>query len=131
VKTRYLLDSAVLIDVLRGVPQAVAWMQNLRPGEAAISVITRAEVLAGGPEEEQESAQTLCELFECIPIESETATLAARLRRLRRWKLPDAFQAALAQRYGWRLVTRNAKDFDPSIDAFVMLPYRTTPVQKP
>ncbi len=86
-------------------------------------MITRAEVLAGGPETEQDAALNLCSLFDCIAITPETADLAARLRRIHRWKLPDAFQAALAQQHGWRLVTRNTRDFDPATHAFVLLPY--------
>ncbi len=127
VKPRYLLDSVILIDVLRGLPSAVSWAEALRPGEAAISVITRAEVLSGGPDDGQTAAQALCDLFDCLPIDAATADQAARLRRSRKWKLPDAFQAALAQRNGLRLVTRNSKDFDPSQDAFVLAPYRTAP----
>lgn len=120
---RLLLDSAILIDVLRGVPGAVEWAKGLRRGEAVISAITRAEVLAGGPEEEQDAARGLCEVFDCVPLTQETADIAARLRRLKRWRLPDAFQAALAHQHGWRLVTRNTKDFDPKTDAFVLVPY--------
>ncbi len=122
-KIRYLLDSAILIDVLRGVPEGVAWVQKLRPGEAAISVITRAEVLAGGPESALESAQALCDVFECIPIDPAIADLVAHLRRMRRWKVPDALQAAVAKQNGWRLVTRNTKDFNVDADPFVLVPY--------
>ena len=46
--TSYLVDSAILIDHLRGIPQATKWLAGLREKEAAISVITRAEVLSGG-----------------------------------------------------------------------------------
>ena len=123
-KPRYLLDSAVLIDVLRGMAPAVAWARKLRPGEAVISVITRAELLAGGPDDEMEAASSLCDLFDCISISQETADRAARLRRLNRWKLPDAFQAAIAQQHGWQLVTRNTRDFDPSLHDFVLIPYK-------
>ncbi len=129
VKHRYLLDSVILIDVLRGIPSAVSWAKDLQSGEAAISVITRAEVLSDGPDEEQHAAQTLCDQFDCLPMDADTVDQAARLRRARRWKLPDAIQAAMAQRNGLRLVTRNTKDFDPSLDAFVFIPYRMTPTQ--
>jgi hypothetical protein len=123
-KTRYLLDSAILIDVLRGIEVAVDWVADLRPGEAAISVITRAEVLAGGTEAEKRHAQALCDLFDCISLDAEIADAAADLRRARRWKLPDAFQAAVAKRNGWLLVTRNEKDFREDRDRFVRVPYR-------
>jgi hypothetical protein len=46
------------------------------------------------------------------------------LRRTNGWKLPDAFQAAVALRHGLRLVTRNARDFDEKKHAFVLIPYR-------
>jgi predicted nucleic acid-binding protein len=46
----------------------------------------------------------------------------ARLRRLHGWKLPDAFQAALARRHGLRLATRNPNDFDPDEHDFVEVP---------
>jgi hypothetical protein len=53
----------------------------------------------------------------------DDATLAAELRRRNRWKLPDAFQAALAKRHGLRLVTRDIRGFDGRKDAFVLVPY--------
>jgi predicted nucleic acid-binding protein len=70
------------------------------------------------------AAQVLCDLFDCVALDAETADTAARLRRQHRWKLPDAFQAAVAQRRDWLLVTRNEKDFREGRDSFVMVPYR-------
>jgi predicted nucleic acid-binding protein len=40
-----------------------------------------------------------------------------------RWKLPDAFQAALALSRGLRLATRNTRDFPPERFSFVEVPY--------
>ncbi|MBI2840298.1 MAG: asparaginase [Acidobacteria bacterium] len=57
-------------------------------------------------------------------IDKTVADLAARLRRETRWRLPDAFQAALAQMNGLRLVTRNSKDFPPQKWSFVVIPYK-------
>jgi predicted nucleic acid-binding protein len=50
------------------------------------------------------------------------ADLAATLGRLNKWKLPDAFQAALAQIHKLKLATRNTKDFPAHYD-FVEIPY--------
>jgi len=50
--------------------------------------------------------------------------VAAELRQKNGWKLPDSFQAAVAKRYGLRLVTRDARDFDERKHAFVLIPYR-------
>lgn len=123
-KPAYLLDSAILIDHLRGIARATKWLRTLREGEAVISVITRAEVMAGGSSDAQAAALDLCEQFGCLAITKESADRAAGLRRANRWKLPDAFQAALAIDQGLRLVTRNSRDFDESEHAFVLIPYR-------
>jgi hypothetical protein len=61
VKPAFILDSAILIDHLRGLGPATKWLSGLRPGEAVISVITRAEVMSGGTTEESASAFDLCE----------------------------------------------------------------------
>lgn len=123
-KPSYLLDSTVLIDHLRGIGEATRWLEKLREGEAVVSVITRAEVLCGETEEETISAYELCESFDCPPLTKDVATRAAELRRKNGWKLPDAFQAAMAMRSGLKLVTRNTRDFDPKRHPFVLIPYR-------
>ena len=123
-KSVYLLDSVILIDHLRGAEQAVAWMDKLGEGQAVISAITRAEVLSGGSAEEAHPARELCDKFECLPLTKDDATSAADLRRTNGWKLPDAFQAAVAKKHGLRLVTRDARGFDEEKHAFVLIPYR-------
>ena len=120
----YLLDSAVLIDHLRGIKAATDWLCRLREGEAILSPITRAEVLSGGTSEERLAAYELCEQFECLALTKESADRAAALRMEHRWKLPDAFQASLAIQTGLKLVTRNSRDFDPRRHRFVIIPYR-------
>ncbi|MCP4629281.1 MAG: type II toxin-antitoxin system VapC family toxin [bacterium] len=52
------------------------------------------------------------------------ADLAAKLRREHSWKLPDAFQAAIARHHKIKLITRNSKDFDPHKHEFVEIPYK-------
>ncbi|MBM3310663.1 MAG: type II toxin-antitoxin system VapC family toxin [Candidatus Aminicenantes bacterium] len=122
-KPVHLLDSAILIDHLRGFVSATAWLGRLRPGEAVISVITRAEVLSGGTPDETAAAYELCEQFDCLPLTKGIADRAAELRRTRRWRLPDAFQAALALEHDLSLATRNIKDFSKDRDPFVLVPY--------
>jgi hypothetical protein len=39
------------------------------------------------------------------------------------WKLPDAFQAAIAILHDVKLCTRNTKDFNPQKHPFVEIPY--------
>jgi predicted nucleic acid-binding protein len=124
VKAAYLLDSVILIDHLRGIEAATKWLRKLRDGEAVLSVITRAEVLSGGTEEEATGALELCDEFECMLLTTEDAMNAAALRRKHGWKLPDAFQAAVAFRFGLKLVTRDLRGFDGKRHPFVFIPYR-------
>ena len=123
-KPKFLLDSAILIDHLRGIEPATSWLRSLHEGEAVISAITRAEVMAGGSTDERAAAFALCEEFACLPLTKEIADRAAELRRAHRWRLPDAFQAAVAVELGLRLVTRNSRDFNERAHPFVSIPYR-------
>ena len=121
---RLLLDSVIVIDHLNGIPAAGDYLRA-HAEEASISVITRAEVLAGfASEEEAAPAAALLDRFPLLAIDGPIADTAARLRREVRWKLPDAFQAALAQRHGLTLVTRNTRDFLPDRHRFVQVPYQ-------
>jgi len=90
----------------------------------AISVITRAEILAGLSNEEIAFATPLLDQYQLFIIDKPIADLAAKLRRETGWKLPDAFQAALAQYHKTLLTTRNTKDFDPNKHRFVEVPYK-------
>jgi predicted nucleic acid-binding protein len=85
-------------------------------------VIARAEVLAGGFPGEEAAAFDLCEQFACLPLTKETADHASDLRWANGWKLPDAFQAALAMDHGLRLVTRNRKVFSEKKHSFALIP---------
>jgi predicted nucleic acid-binding protein len=125
---KLLLDSVILIDHLNGVAAASTWLTKEHLN-SAISVITRAEVLAGYDAHQRQPIQRLLDAFPALPIDQKVADTAAALRREHRWKLPDAFQAALARTHKLTLVTRNTKDFRPdqfSSDQFdwVMTPYQ-------
>jgi predicted nucleic acid-binding protein len=119
---RYLLDSVILIDHFNGIQAATAYLGETR-GQAAVSVITRAEVLAGFSAEDAGLASALLDRFPTLGIDRAVADLAARLRHDLRWKMPDALQAALARHHGLHLVTRNTKDFPPDRYPFVVVPY--------
>jgi predicted nucleic acid-binding protein len=115
-----LLDSVIVIDHLNGHSAATQYLRSA--GSAAISVLTRAEVLAGADEVVRATVEALLNQYTTLAIDRATADLAAALRRQHRWKLPDAFQAALAQQHGLQLATRNTRDFPPTL-AFVTVPY--------
>ncbi len=119
---KLLLDSVILIDHFNGRPEATRYLASVA-GEAALSVITRAEVLTGFDPEDAGAAGSLLDRFPTLGIDLPVADLAARLRREQRWKMPDAFQAALAQYHGLTLATRNTRDFPPDRHRFVVVPY--------
>lgn len=120
--TNVLLDSVILIDVFNGIPEAARFVREVGPA-AFVSPITRAEVLAGYDASAADLPRALLDRFRWLAFDPAVADLAARLRREQRWKLPDALQAAAAQRHGLRLATRNTRDFPPERHPFVLIPY--------
>ena len=119
-----LLDSVILIDHLNGIANASTFIASLDPGKTAISVITYAEILVGFEDETAEEAKALLNHYEILSIDTPIAEKAAELRRRYGWKLPDAFQAALALHHRLKLCTRNTKDFNPKKQSFVEVPYK-------
>lgn len=119
---KFLLDSVIVIDHLNGIDAATRYLAE-HGSDCALSVITRAEVLAGFDDAHATLAQELLDLFPALPITTEIADLAARLRRSERWKLPDALQAAVAMHHALVLVTRNTRDFRSAGALTVVVPY--------
>lgn len=117
-----LLDSVVLIDHFNGLKQATLYLSEVR-NRAAVSVITRAEVLTGFDDAARAPAQRFLDEFPTLSLDKEVADTAAAFRRSYGWKLPDAFQAALAANSQLMLVTRNTRDFPPERHDFVLVPY--------
>jgi predicted nucleic acid-binding protein len=118
-----LLDSVILIDHLNGMQEAKQFVLALEPGQTAISVITRAEILVGVNLEDAPLVKALLDQFHLLIIDKPIADLAADLRKSQGWKLPDAFQGALCFYHQIKLTTRNTKDFDPHKHDFVEIPY--------
>lgn len=115
---RLLLDTSVLIDVLRARRGRMRWLAELlRSGHSLeTSALNLAEVYAGmRPEEEIKTKAFLVELL-CHPVTPETGEMAGKLksswaRRGRTLALADAIVAAVAMEQGCALVTDNRKDF--------------------
>lgn len=120
---KYLLDSVILIDHFNSVEAATTSVAG-HGSECVISVIIRAEVLAGFTVRTEPLARELLDVFPHLPTTSEIADLAASLRHSEHWKLPDALQAALAAQHGLTLVTRNSRDFKVGGKVNVVMPYR-------
>ncbi|MBK7002037.1 MAG: type II toxin-antitoxin system VapC family toxin [Rhodoferax sp.] len=110
------LDSSALILFLNdALPEhAVALLQDhLQRGQALISSIVRAEVLAWSGHTTKSLAVTmdLLDICQLIPVGKTVADEAARIRRETGLKLPDALIAATALLQPARLLTANSKDF--------------------
>jgi predicted nucleic acid-binding protein len=113
----------IVIDHLNSIAAASHFLIS-HDHECVLSVITRAEVLTGYGPDETDEIKILLDKYPILEINPTIADHAAQLRRQFNWKLPDAFQAALAQVHSLSLVTRNIKDFPPAKHPFVIVPYR-------
>jgi predicted nucleic acid-binding protein len=113
----YLVDTSVLIDFLRGVPDAVDAVLAARTrGALHASEITRLEVLAGMRPAEEGATRALLSTLTWHPVSSEIAERAGALGRawLPRYKRIDATDlaiAATAQLIDADLLTTNIKHF--------------------
>lgn len=111
------VDTSVLIDVLRGESAAAAVLREAREtGPLEASEVTRLEVLAGMRPHEEDGTRRLLSVLTWHPLDQRVAELAGELGR--RW-LPshrgidsaDLAVAATAVALGARLITRNVKHF--------------------
>lgn len=122
---RLLIDTDVLIDYLRGVPQAVAYLEG-RDEPLFVSVITVAELYAGVREGgERKALDTFLSAFEPAPLEPAVAESGGLFRRdygkSHGTGLADALIAATAQHLSATLVTLNRRHF-PMVERFCV-PY--------
>jgi len=113
----YLLDTNVLILVLRGQTVAIDLLDDLKEkGALHISVVTRTEVLAGMHPHEEKRTLDLLRSLDSPPITSPIADQAGRwiyeyARQGITLSFPDALIGATALRHGLFLVTTNTKHF--------------------
>jgi predicted nucleic acid-binding protein len=116
-----LLDTNILIDVLRGEALALAWLEQQQ--QPHISVITWIEVLVGCREGEASRVHDWLESFPRLPLDEAIAAEAVRLRQQHGLKIPDAIILATARCGDLTLATRNVRDFPLALGG-VVHPYR-------
>lgn len=113
----YFVDTSVLIDVLRGVDDAITVLRTAREsGPLHASEITRLEVLAGMRAPEEAATRSLLSAFTWHSVDEEIAETSGELGR--KW-LPgnrgidaaDLAIAATAQTLEAELLTKNVKHF--------------------
>ena len=112
-----ILDSDVLIEVLRGNVQTARWVATeASTGETLrYSPLSRAEIGAGMRAKEAMGIAALFAGLDAVTIDATTGALAGeRLRRYRRshgLELGDALIGASAVQYGERLATFNRRHY--------------------
>lgn len=115
----YLLDSDVLIWVLRGRPETVRLLERLREESAdtlACSALNLMEIWAGARPSEEKRTSLLLDALRAVPVDAAVARRAAGLLAKRRMHRDphqwiDAVIAATCLEHGLTLVTYNRKDF--------------------
>ena len=115
---RLLLDTSVLIDVLRSRNQRRELLAELaRSGHSfATSALNVAEVYAGMRPEEERETETFLDALQCHELSRSAAQIAGAFknkwgRKGRTLTLADAIVAAVALEHGCVLMTDNRKDF--------------------
>lgn len=112
---KYLIDTNILIDHLRGDLKATAFLQQIEEGnaQAAVSVITEYELLASAKLKESDITKisALLELMPRLAITSQTVKIASRFHRNYGTDMADALIAATAFMAKAVLITRNFKHF--------------------
>lgn len=119
VTTPVLFDTCILIDFLKGVPQAR--VECNRYADRAISIVTWIEILVGATPANEDSARALLLNFRLMGLTSFIAERAVVVRRARKLKLPDAIIQATAEVGGRVLITRT-RDFSAS-GSKIRIPY--------
>ncbi len=122
-----LLDSDILIDLLRGYAPARAYFKQIEAGaiRAAISTITVTELASGrmsGPNEEVR-VKRLLGLLEILDLNFDTAWRAGEIRRRHQTPFADAVIAATAIGENLPLFTKNLKHFQHITELTIQQPY--------
>ncbi len=119
----HLLDSNILILALRAHPLALDLLDRLRHEEDVyISVVSRAEILAGMHAHEEARTMALLDSLPALSIDVSVADRAGRLlyslpRKGQTISFSDALIAATALEHRLTVVTTNARHFAiPDLD---------------
>jgi len=107
----YLLDTNIIIGLLKGNSQAVNLTQGINLSVCAFSAITRMELLGfvGITDHEERTVKALLDRMTHLSLTSAIEELTIQFRRQHRTKLPDAIIAATAQAHGLELLTLDKK----------------------
>lgn len=110
-----ILDSNILIDVLKGRAETINTVQSIS-SPLSISSITAMELIIGARNKQEVSKlEKFIDLFEIIHVDSRISTLAIQLitqyAKSHTLDIPDSLIAATALTCRAQLLTLNKKDF--------------------
>lgn len=110
-----LVDTEIIIDYLRGDPQARKFFDSLN-SRPSTSIICLAELYSGiRNEREQADIERFLLVFELLPVDERIARLAGQFRlnfgRSHGTGLADAIIAATAHVHGYNLATSNHRHY--------------------
>lgn len=112
---RFLIDSDILIDFLRGLEKTRDFLFRLRrKGKLFISVINVVEIYSGKEIEDSEKRKIISNFlneFEIIPLDEVLAKEAGKIRSHYQLPFADSIVAATVIKIKAILVTRNVKHF--------------------
>ncbi len=118
---KVLFDTNIIIDALNG--HAVARREIAAHSDAAISVVTYVEVMAGTFPHDEEVARAMLLGLKVVDVDVDIADYAVALRQDRGLSLTDALIVATAQASGRVLITRDKKLVNEFDDPVVVVPY--------
>jgi predicted nucleic acid-binding protein len=97
-KTRFILDTNVVIDTLNNDLDLLAFLDAFPDCEVYINPVVEIEVLAkpGMNGQEETAARALLGLFKRAEIDKPTCDMTVEIRRAKELRLPDALIAASA-----------------------------------
>jgi predicted nucleic acid-binding protein len=122
-----LLDTVILVDLLRGHPPAISWLEG-QSEQLGLSPVVWLEIIEGAASKlDQTRALRLLNRFERIEVAPADFDWAIRealaLRLSHNIDMMDCLIAASAHRLGLPLFTRNFKHFQPLIGSLARKPY--------
>ena len=123
-----LLDTNIMVDMIRKYPPALQWLHSLTPDQMGVSVIVYMEVIEGATNKfKQRAAGQLLSRFQVIYLTEGDFKWAvkeqANYRLSHNIGMTDLLIASVNHRLQVPLYTRNVKHFTPLLGSLVQKPY--------
>lgn len=118
-KVKYILDSNILIDILKGKQESIALLKTLNEkGEIFCSAITKFEIYSGMSEEDKDKTLLLLDKIKHIDVNDDIAKKAGeyfkKYHRSYGIDVADSIISATANLHAFLLVTNNIRHFPMS-----------------